>query len=248
MLIPIPGFLLLAIGAVLTVFLVKRLLGASRHAGTALGIGLTIAVMWGLVAFMRSASHRRARSAESTVIFADRDGQRSLSQYDFPDEGSHYARVGVRDAVSPEAQVQVRVPTDDLKVRGGRSSSDVVSEEPGPACEPAEYLRARSGAAAAAAETAPDPAPPDEPTAVILTPGARRAAPRAIPAARGWLGWSVPLPWAILASAALAAMIFLAYLFLDSGTRGHFTWPLRIFAVVAFVGLCGALLLVGLAF
>ena len=57
-----------------------------------------------------------------------------------------------------------------------------------------------------------------------------------------WLGqcWSLPRSglWMAICAATLAAMIFLAYLFLDSGTRGQFTWPLRIFAVVAFVGLC----------
>ncbi|MCP4247722.1 MAG: hypothetical protein GY778_11795 [bacterium] len=50
---------------------------------------------------------------------------------------------------------------------------------------------------------------------------------------------------AVLAAVVLAAMIFLAYLFLDSGTRGQFTWPLRIFSALAFVGICVALVLFG---
>ena len=54
---------------------------------------------------------------------------------------------------------------------------------------------------------------------------------------QGWRlhrsGWGM-----IVSAAALGVMIFLAYLFLDSGTRGQFTWPLRIFAVAAFVGIC----------
>ncbi|MCH7813261.1 MAG: hypothetical protein IID40_04490 [Planctomycetes bacterium] len=49
----------------------------------------------------------------------------------------------------------------------------------------------------------------------------------------------------VLAAVVLAVMIFLAYLFLDSGTRGQFTWPLRIFSALAFVGICVALALFG---
>jgi hypothetical protein len=53
------------------------------------------------------------------------------------------------------------------------------------------------------------------------------------------------LPWTIVSGIALAAMIYLAYLFLDAGTRGQFTWPLRVFSVVAFVGICVLLVLYG---
>lgn len=54
--------------------------------------------------------------------------------------------------------------------------------------------------------------------------------------------------WTIVSAIALAAMIYLAYLFLDAGTRGQFTWPLRIFSVVAFVGICIFLVLYGRGF
>lgn len=40
---------------------------------------------------------------------------------------------------------------------------------------------------------------------------------------------------------ALAAFLYLAYIFLDAGTRGHFTWTLRATAVLAFGALCAAL-------
>jgi hypothetical protein len=48
--------------------------------------------------------------------------------------------------------------------------------------------------------------------------------------------------WAAVSVVVLGVMIFLGYLFLDSGTRGQFTWTLRIAAVVGFVGICILLL------
>ena len=54
--------------------------------------------------------------------------------------------------------------------------------------------------------------------------------------------------WTLVSAIALAAMVYLAYLFLDAGTRGQFTWPLRIFSVVAFVGICIFLVLYGRGF
>ena len=39
----------------------------------------------------------------------------------------------------------------------------------------------------------------------------------------------------------LSILVYLAYLFVDTGTRGHFTWTLRIATVAAFVGICSAL-------
>lgn len=41
--------------------------------------------------------------------------------------------------------------------------------------------------------------------------------------------------------AALGILVFLAYVFVDTGTRGHFTWTLRFLTVTAFVGICTAL-------
>jgi len=58
----------------------------------------------------------------------------------------------------------------------------------------------------------------------------------------------LPLPWTVVSVAALAGMIYLGYLFLDAGTRGHYTWTLRAVAVLGFAGLCAALVLLHLGF
>jgi hypothetical protein len=72
-----------------------------------------------------------------------------------------------------------------------------------------------------------------------------------------WLGrhWQpelsrrhIPPLWTVISGVVLAVMIYLAYLFLDAGTRGQFTWPLRLFAVLAFVGICVFLVLCGCGF
>lgn len=62
-----------------------------------------------------------------------------------------------------------------------------------------------------------------------------------------WAGRRVvksSLIWTGVSALALGVMIYLAYLFVDAGTRGQFTWRLRLFSAVAFVGICA--LLVGL--
>jgi len=56
---------------------------------------------------------------------------------------------------------------------------------------------------------------------------------------------ALPVSWTVVSAAALAAMIYLAYLFLDAGTRGQLTWLLRLFSVVAFLAICGFLVLYG---
>ncbi len=48
--------------------------------------------------------------------------------------------------------------------------------------------------------------------------------------------------WHAASFGALGAMICLGYLFADAGTRGHFTWPLRILSAVGFVGICAAVI------
>ena len=40
---------------------------------------------------------------------------------------------------------------------------------------------------------------------------------------------------------AIGALLYLGYILLDAGTRGHFTWSLRIVSVVTFAALCLAL-------
>jgi hypothetical protein len=47
--------------------------------------------------------------------------------------------------------------------------------------------------------------------------------------------------WTLVMGAAIAIFLYLAYLFLDAGTRGHFTWQLRIISVLAFVAVCVAI-------
>ena len=53
--------------------------------------------------------------------------------------------------------------------------------------------------------------------------------------------WMVRAVRTTLTMLALGILVYLAFVFVDSGTRGHFTWTLRIAAAVAFVGMCGAL-------
>ncbi len=73
----------------------------------------------------------------------------------------------------------------------------------------------------------------------------RLPAPARAPRDAAWLSPMLPLPWSVISAVALVAMIYLGYLFLDAGTRGQFTGLLRLFAVVAFAAICGALLLAG---
>lgn len=49
----------------------------------------------------------------------------------------------------------------------------------------------------------------------------------------------------LLSMFALCILLYLAYVFVDTGTRGHFTWTLRVAAALAFVGICGALWYLG---
>ena len=49
------------------------------------------------------------------------------------------------------------------------------------------------------------------------------------------------IAWTLLMGVAIAAFLYLSYLFLDAGTRGHFTWQLRVISVLAFVGICVAI-------
>jgi len=78
-----------------------------------------------------------------------------------------------------------------------------------------------------------------------IPPGPPAYAPSAAPPApRSRL----PLPWTVVSVAALAGMIYLGYLFLDAGTRGHYTWTLRAVAVLGFAGICAALVMLHLGF
>ncbi|MFQ5490069.1 MAG: hypothetical protein ACE5GE_05040, partial [Phycisphaerae bacterium] len=77
-----------------------------------------------------------------------------------------------------------------------------------------------------------------ESTSLVEAPG--WAAPIRNPA-RG----DIPGAWTAVSALALGVMVYLAYLFVDAGTRGQFTWRLRFFSVAAFVGICA--LLVNLA-
>ena len=44
-----------------------------------------------------------------------------------------------------------------------------------------------------------------------------------------------------LLAGAILVLLYLGYVFLDAGTRGHFTWQLRIISVLAFIGFCVAI-------
>ena len=45
----------------------------------------------------------------------------------------------------------------------------------------------------------------------------------------------------VVTALAIAAFLFLGYIFLDASTRGHFTWSLRILSVLVFVTICVAM-------
>lgn len=49
----------------------------------------------------------------------------------------------------------------------------------------------------------------------------------------------------LLIGVAIAALLYMAYLFFDITTRGHFTWPLRVVSVLAFMVICVALMAIG---
>jgi len=40
--------------------------------------------------------------------------------------------------------------------------------------------------------------------------------------------------WSVITACAIAALMFVGYIMLDAGTRGHFTWPLRVLSVLCF--------------
>jgi len=40
--------------------------------------------------------------------------------------------------------------------------------------------------------------------------------------------------WSVITACAVAALMFVGYIVLDAGTRGHFTWPLRVLSVLCF--------------
>ena len=45
----------------------------------------------------------------------------------------------------------------------------------------------------------------------------------------------------VLLAGAILVLLYLGYIFLDAGTRGQFTWQLRIISVLAFIGFCAAI-------
>jgi hypothetical protein len=45
------------------------------------------------------------------------------------------------------------------------------------------------------------------------------------------------LVWNILTAFSIAALLFVGYVFLDAGTRGQFTWSLRILSVMVLAGI-----------
>ena len=49
------------------------------------------------------------------------------------------------------------------------------------------------------------------------------------------------MAFTVVMALAIAAFLGVGYVFLDAGTRGQFTWRLRIAAVVAFAAVCVAM-------
>lgn len=72
------------------------------------------------------------------------------------------------------------------------------------------------------------PIPPIHDVAHGVVDGVRRARPISL-AATGLMAF------------AIGALLYLGYIFLDAGTRGHFTWSLRFVSVVTFAALCLAI-------
>lgn len=70
--------------------------------------------------------------------------------------------------------------------------------------------------------------PPIPDVALRVVDGVRHARPAGL-AATGLMAF------------AIGAFLYLGYIFLDAGTRGYFTWSLRIVSVVTFAALCLAL-------
>ena len=67
-----------------------------------------------------------------------------------------------------------------------------------------------------------------------LNKSLRRNSVRHGPLSMAWL-----LP-SLLTALSIGAFLAVGYVFLDAGTRGQFTWPLRIASVVAFAAICVA--------
>lgn len=63
---------------------------------------------------------------------------------------------------------------------------------------------------------------------------------RKSPVRRGPLSIALLLP-SLLTALSIGAFLAVGYVFLDAGTRGQFTWPLRIVSVVAFAAICVAI-------
>ncbi len=68
-----------------------------------------------------------------------------------------------------------------------------------------------------------------------LSTNPRRSRVRHLPVSIAWL-----LP-SLLTALSIGSFLAVGYVFLDAGTRGQFTWPLRIASVVAFAAICVAI-------
>lgn len=85
------------------------------------------------------------------------------------------------------------------------------------------------------------PSPADPPQAPVLV-GARRALDAHL-VRLGHRESHLPrgLLWSLIFAAAIGAFLYIGYLFLDAGTRGQFTWSLRLLSLVAFSVLWAAM-------
>ena len=70
-------------------------------------------------------------------------------------------------------------------------------------------------------------------TVIAISQTSRSRAPRS------YRGMSVGIAGFVFGGLIVLAFLYIGYLFLDAGTRGQFTWTLRIISIVAFFGMCG---------
>lgn len=229
--------LVLAVGAVMAILLLKRLGLRGLITGITIVVGTCFAL--GLIAFLWLSQARRASSDSQVMVVSARQGQAWVGLSKAPRSGCTDQVINIE--TTAEGETTLVVLGESASVQGALPPVRVKEPVPGPACEPPEYLQARNRARTGSAEVA---GPPPSPTERRSSMG-RVPAPARAPRDAAWLSPMLPLPWSVISAVALAAMIYLGYLFLDAGTRGQFTWLLRLFAVVAFATICGALLLAG---
>ncbi len=226
----------LLIGLLLFVLLVKWLSGLGRGLGMIVAVGGCAAVVGlaGLV-LLRGAAVRQGHRA---AVAAEQDKLAALAEAQ-----AYAARITAHDGVATRvdgrrleianeiATVERSVGTSIGIGRPTLPADLLVGQAYGPPSVDELRQYADTGYV-----QAPLPAPEAPVAGTIPTQVHAPVAAPLVGSMRGLAGFQI-----LLLIALLVAMIYLAYLFLDSGTRGQFTWPLRIICAIAFVGICGFL-------